>query len=112
MVSTADAKGVEALPVDSAYAQEIDRLKKQIEIDKTGPKIIRAKDIPWRVNQQSILKNYIRSLHKEHPAIDRWTGVEHQHFNLEDKPSRWVAMENRKVADLVGAFMEQKENNP
>lgn len=37
-------------------------------------------------------------------------GVEHQHFNIDDKPSRFLAISSLPIADLVGPFMEQKEN--
>ncbi len=37
-------------------------------------------------------------------------GVEHQHFNADDKPSRWLAFSSIPMGDLVGMFMEQKEN--
>ena len=39
-------------------------------------------------------------------------GVEHQHFNVDDRPSRWLALTCLPFADLVGAFLEQKENHP
>lgn len=37
-------------------------------------------------------------------------GVEHQHFNIDDKPSKWVAFRHRFQADGIGAFREQKES--
>jgi len=37
-------------------------------------------------------------------------GVEHQHFNLDNKPSRWLAFSSIPVGDMVGHFLEQKEN--
>lgn len=39
-------------------------------------------------------------------------GVEHQHFNGDDRPSRWLALNCLPFADMVGAFLEQKENHP
>lgn len=39
-------------------------------------------------------------------------GVVHQHFNLEGKPSRWVAFRHIPGADMIGRFREQKENIP
>lgn len=36
-------------------------------------------------------------------------GVEHQHFNLDGKPSRWVAFNHLKFAETCGRFREQKE---
>lgn len=39
-------------------------------------------------------------------------GVEHQHFNLEDKPSRWLALINNHIIEMLGRFMEQKETSP
>lgn len=35
-------------------------------------------------------------------------GVEHQHFNLDGKPSRWVAFRNRPSSN-IGNFKEQTE---
>lgn len=37
-------------------------------------------------------------------------GVEHQHFNLDDKPSRWLAFSSIPMGDMVGYFIEQREN--
>lgn len=37
-------------------------------------------------------------------------GVEHQHFNIDDKPSRWLAFMYYPLNKAVGWFMEQKEN--
>ncbi|MBI4595327.1 MAG: cupin domain-containing protein [Candidatus Tectomicrobia bacterium] len=37
-------------------------------------------------------------------------GVEHQHFNADGKPSRWVAFRHIPSADMIGRFREQKEN--
>ncbi len=37
-------------------------------------------------------------------------GVEHQHFNIDDKPSRWLALMYYPLNKAVGWFMEQKEN--
>lgn len=39
-------------------------------------------------------------------------GVEHQHFNIDNRPSRWLALNCLPIADLIGAFLEQKENHP
>lgn len=39
-------------------------------------------------------------------------GVEHQHFNLENKPSRWIAFVNNHIQEMIGRFMEQKEVSP
>ena len=36
-------------------------------------------------------------------------GVEHQHFNLEGKPSRWLAFINNRMIEQIGRFIEQKE---
>lgn len=36
-------------------------------------------------------------------------GVEHQHFNADNKPSRWLAFSSIKMGEMVGMFMEQKE---
>lgn len=35
-------------------------------------------------------------------------GCEHQHFNLDGKPSRWVALRNHR-SSWIGNFMEQRE---
>src|SRR3990167_753690 len=37
-------------------------------------------------------------------------GCEHQHFNVDNKPSRWLALSSIPMSWLVGMFMEQKEN--
>lgn len=37
-------------------------------------------------------------------------GVEHQHYNTDNKPSRWLAFSSIPMGDMVGVFMEQKEN--
>lgn len=37
-------------------------------------------------------------------------GVEHQHFNMDNRPSRWLAFSSIALGDMVGMFMEQKEN--
>lgn len=39
-------------------------------------------------------------------------GVEHQHFNSSDKPSRWFAIIHDGVRDFVGRIYVQKENHP
>lgn len=39
-------------------------------------------------------------------------GVEHQHFNLDGKPSRWLALINNRVIEFVGRFIEQKVESP
>lgn len=39
-------------------------------------------------------------------------GVEHQHFNVDGKPSRWVAFNHLKFAETYGRFREQKEVIP
>lgn len=36
-------------------------------------------------------------------------GTEHQHFNLDGQPSKWVAFRHRTTNDSLGAFREQKE---
>lgn len=37
-------------------------------------------------------------------------GVEHQHFNLDNKPSRWVALINQIKSNALGHYIKQKEN--
>lgn len=39
-------------------------------------------------------------------------GVEHQHFNRDNQPSRWLAMRSLPIAEMTGNFLEQKENSP
>jgi gentisate 1,2-dioxygenase len=39
-------------------------------------------------------------------------GVEHQHFNLSDKPSKWIAFVYLPLADYMALHLEQKENAP
>lgn len=37
-------------------------------------------------------------------------GVEHQHFNLDNKPSRWLAFSSIPMGDMVGMMIKQEEN--
>jgi quercetin dioxygenase-like cupin family protein len=39
-------------------------------------------------------------------------GVEHQHFNLSGKPSKWIAFVYLPLADHMALHLEQKENAP
>lgn len=39
-------------------------------------------------------------------------GVEHQHFNANDKPSRWFAIIQDGITDFIGKMYVQKENHP
>ena len=39
-------------------------------------------------------------------------GVEHQHFNLDGKPSRWLCLRSTALEAFTGRFMEQRENQP
>lgn len=39
-------------------------------------------------------------------------GCVHQHFNLNDKPSRWLAVVSHPVGEMVGGMMEQRANQP
>ncbi len=39
-------------------------------------------------------------------------GVEHQHFNLQNKPSRWLALINNRMQEQIGRFVEQRETAP
>lgn len=39
-------------------------------------------------------------------------GVEHQHFNIDDRPSRWLAFVNHHIQELIGRFVQQKEVSP
>lgn len=39
-------------------------------------------------------------------------GVEHQHFNLGDTPSRWVALISRPISDVLGRSLKQREVHP
>lgn len=37
-------------------------------------------------------------------------GVEHQHFNIDNKPSRWLAFSSISLGEMTGFDIEQKEN--
>lgn len=39
-------------------------------------------------------------------------GVEHQHFNIDGKPSRWFAFRYHPYHVILGRMYEQKETNP
>lgn len=39
-------------------------------------------------------------------------GVVHQHFNLDGKPSRWLALINNRMIEFAGRFIEQKVESP
>ncbi len=39
-------------------------------------------------------------------------GVVHQHFNLDGKPSRWLAIINNRIIEFAGRFLEQKVESP
>ncbi len=39
-------------------------------------------------------------------------GVVHQHFNKDNKPSRWLAFINNHIIEMMGRFVEQKEVSP
>ncbi len=39
-------------------------------------------------------------------------GVEHQHFNADDKPSRWFAIIQDGLTEFIGKMYVQKENHP
>lgn len=39
-------------------------------------------------------------------------GVEHQHFNADDKPSRWFAIIQDGITEFMGKIYVQKENHP
>ena len=39
-------------------------------------------------------------------------GVVHQHFNLDGKPSRWLALINNRIIEFAGRFIEQKVESP
>lgn len=39
-------------------------------------------------------------------------GVEHQHFNLDKAPSRWLALIPHPLQHFVGQMLEQKEDSP
>ncbi len=126
---------------------------------KQGKKLIKAKDVPFEVNRQGIVRYYsapgfahltnddwrlfcheIRQHSGQHrhqggiylfvmqgkgySTVDGrrydWSagdliclpikkdGVVHQHFNLDGKPSRWVAFRNDHC-NWIGHFIEQKE---
>ncbi len=37
-------------------------------------------------------------------------GVEHQHFNIDNKPSKWLAYSSISLGEMTGMVVEQKEN--
>lgn len=37
-------------------------------------------------------------------------GVEHQHFNIDGLPSKWICLRHRSISDCTGHYHEQKEN--
>ncbi len=39
-------------------------------------------------------------------------GCEHQHFNLDSKPSRWLALQCRPFWEITGQYTHQKETSP
>ena len=39
-------------------------------------------------------------------------GCEHQHFNLDSKPSRWLALQCRPLWEITGQYTHQKEVSP
>lgn len=39
-------------------------------------------------------------------------GVEHQHFNLDGKPSRWLAIIDSSLMGYIGRWIEQKSESP
>jgi hypothetical protein len=39
-------------------------------------------------------------------------GVEHQHFNLDSKPSKWIAFVYLPLIDHIAHHMEQVEKSP
>ncbi len=39
-------------------------------------------------------------------------GIEHQHFNLSDKPSKWIAFVYLPLIDHIAHYLEQVETSP
>lgn len=140
---------------------DIEFLKAKNLKARTAKKLIKAKDMPWEINEQGIIRKYtagqeltndnwvifcheIRKQSGKHrhqggkalfvvkgkgySVVDgvryNWQegdliclpvkrgGCEHQHFNLDGKPSRWVAMHTMPIFDLLGNAKEQVETFP
>ncbi len=149
------------VPAKTQYDTNMQRANEKNQQAKLGKKLIKAKDTPFEVNRQGIVRFYasqgpgfenltndswsvfcheIRQhsgRHRHQGGINLfvikgrgysvvdgkrydWTegdlillpikkdGCEHQHFNLDGKPSRWVAFRNHR-SSWIGNFMEQRE---
>ena len=145
---------------ETRYDTALQERRKTNQLARLGKKLIRAKDIPFEINRQGIVRFYSEEGYRyKHLTNDNWSifcheikqhsgkhvhqgglvlfvlkgrgytvvdekrfdwsegdliclpikkgGVVHQHFNLDGKPSRWVAFSNRR--STIGRFMEQKE---
>lgn len=159
MTQKEDIKEKEIEPVLLHRRQgDIESLKEKNRIAKIGKKLIKAKDMPWEINEQGVIRRYtsgqlltntnwtifcheVRTHSGKHrhqggkalfvvrgkgySVVDGvrydWQegdliclpvkkgGCEHQHFNLDGKPSRWVAMHTSPIFDLLGNAKEQIE---
>lgn len=138
------------------WMQQSKNTKQQAQV---GRKLIKAKEVPFEINRQGIVRNYSgqgfkdltnddwaifcheirqhsgRHVHqggltlfvikgRGYTVVDGkrfdWSegdliclpikkgGVEHQHFNLDGQPSRWVAFSHRR-SNWIGGFVAQKE---
>lgn len=147
------------VPAKTEYENIVRTTKERNLQAKLGKKLIKAKEVPFEINRQGIVRFYasegfkdlttddwsifcheIREhsgRHKHQGGINLfvikgkgytvvdgqrfdWSegdlillpfkrgGVEHQHYNLDGKPSRWVAFRHRR-SNWVGNIMEQKE---
>ncbi len=147
------------VPSKTHYDDNMHRHNEQNVLAKKGKKLIKAKEVPFEINRQGIVRFYCAQGFKEltnddwrlfcheirqhsgqhrhqggiylfvikgkgYSVVDGkrydWSagdliclpikkgGVVHQHFNLDGKPSRWVAFRNDH-SNCIGQFMEQKE---
>lgn len=144
-----------------SYEDALKRYRERKEKATKGVKLIKGKEIAFKVVRQGILRHYHTESHQGHAletmrmfvheirthsgrhvhqggfnlfvlkgagytTVDGvrfdWAegdlillpfkkgGVEHQHFNSNSKPSRWLAFSSIPMGEMVGMFMEQKEN--
>lgn len=147
------------IPAETTYDTNVQQYRDRNLQAKVGKKIIKAKETPFEINRQGIVRFYASEGFK-HLTNDDWSifcheirqhsgrhkhqgginlfvikgrgytvvdgkrydwsagdlillpikkgGVEHQHYNLEGQPSRWVAFRNRRSYN-IGNFIEQRE---
>ena len=147
------------IPAQTVYDRNMQKANLKNLRAKEGKKVIKARDVPFEINRQGIVRFY-SSEGFDHLTHDDWSifcheirqhsgrhchqgginlfvikgkgysvvdgkrfdwsegdlillpikkgGVEHQHFNLDGQPSRWVAFKYRR-SHWIGSFMEQRE---